>query len=112
MLRKCFGEPTVSRTQVFEWHKGFDESPEVVKNLHHASCPSIFANEDKSKKQRTRKSLMKRVTTHIKRPHFLQKERRVRRRGFMNMMSNCPTFLTIVNDPKPKKQVKVGGKSR
>ena len=40
MLQKCFGESTLSRTQVFEWHKAFSKGREVVENLPHASRPS------------------------------------------------------------------------
>ena len=36
MLQKYFGESTLLRTQVFEWHKAFSESREVVENLPHA----------------------------------------------------------------------------
>ena len=32
MLQKCFGESTLSRTQVFKWHKAFSEGLEVVEN--------------------------------------------------------------------------------
>ena len=39
---KCFGESTLSRTQVFEWHKAFSE---VVENLPHASRPSTSVND-------------------------------------------------------------------
>ena len=46
MLQKCFGESTLSRTQVFEWHKAFSEGREVVKNLPHASRPSTSVNDD------------------------------------------------------------------
>ena len=33
ILRKCFGESTLSRTQVFEWYKAFSEGREVIENL-------------------------------------------------------------------------------
>ena len=46
MLQKCFGESTLSRTQVFEWHKAFREGREVVENFPHASCPSTSINVD------------------------------------------------------------------
>ena len=45
MLQKCFGESTLSITQVFEWHKGFSEGREVVENLPHASRPSTSVND-------------------------------------------------------------------
>ena len=50
MLQKCLGESTLSRTQVFEWHKVFSEGHEVVENLHHASRPSTSVNDDNIKK--------------------------------------------------------------
>ena len=50
MLQKCFGESTLSRTQVFEWHKAFNECREVVENLPHASRPSISVNDDNIEK--------------------------------------------------------------
>ena len=50
MLQKCFGESTLSKTQVFKWHKVFSESREIVENLPHASRPSASINEDNIKK--------------------------------------------------------------
>lgn len=50
MLQKCFGESTLSRTQVFEWHKAFSEGREVVENLSHASRPSTSVNDDNMEK--------------------------------------------------------------
>ena len=50
MLQKCFGESTLSRTQVFEWHKAFSEGREVVENLPHASGPSTSVNDDNIEK--------------------------------------------------------------
>ena len=50
MLQKCFGESTLSRTQVFEWHKAISEGRGVVENLHHASRPSTSINNDNIKK--------------------------------------------------------------
>ncbi|XP_066259606.1 protein GVQW3-like [Euwallacea similis] len=50
MLKKCFGESTLSRTQVFEWHKAFSEGREVVENLPHASRPSTSVNDDNIEK--------------------------------------------------------------
>ena len=50
MLQKCFGESTLSRTQVFEWHKAFSEGREVVENLLHASRPSTSVNDDNIEK--------------------------------------------------------------
>ena len=46
MLQNCFGESTLSRTQVFEWHKAFSKGREVVENLAHVSRPSTSANDD------------------------------------------------------------------
>ena len=46
LFQKCFGESTLLRTQLFEWHKAFSEYSEVIKNLSHASHPSISVNED------------------------------------------------------------------
>ena len=46
MLQKCFGESTLSRTQVFEWHKAFSKGREVVENLPQASRPSTSVNDD------------------------------------------------------------------
>ena len=50
MLQKSFGMSTLSRTQVFEWHKAFSEGREVVENLPHASRPSTFVNDDNIEK--------------------------------------------------------------
>ena len=46
MLQKWFRESTLSKTQVFEWHKAFSEGREVVENLPHASYPSTSVNDD------------------------------------------------------------------
>ena len=46
ILQKCFGESTLSRTQVFEWFKAFSEGCEDVENLPHASRPSTSVNDD------------------------------------------------------------------
>ena len=50
MLQKCFGKSTLSRTQVFEWHKAFSEGREVVENLPLASRPSTSVNDDNIEK--------------------------------------------------------------
>ena len=50
MLQKYFGESTLSRTQVFEWHKAFSEGREVVENLPHANRPSTSVNVDNIEK--------------------------------------------------------------
>ena len=50
MLQKCFGESTLSRTRVFEWHKAFSEGREIVENLPHASRPSTCVNDDNIEK--------------------------------------------------------------
>ena len=50
MLQKCFGESTLSRMRVFQWHKAFSESLEVVENLPHASRPSTSVNDDNIEK--------------------------------------------------------------
>ena len=50
MLQKCFGESTLSRTQVFECCKAFSERREVVENLPHASRPSTSDNDDNIEK--------------------------------------------------------------
>ena len=50
MLQKSFGESTLSRMQVFECHKAFSESREVVENLHHAIRPSTSVNDDNIEK--------------------------------------------------------------
>ena len=50
MLQKCFGESTLSRTQIFKWHKAFSEGHEVVENLPHASRPSTSVNDDNIEK--------------------------------------------------------------
>ena len=52
MLQKSFRESTLSRTQVFEWHKAFSESRQVVEDLPHASRPSSSVNDDNIKKVR------------------------------------------------------------
>ena len=41
---------TLSRTQVFEWHKAFSEGREVVENLPLASRPSTSVNDDNIEK--------------------------------------------------------------
>ena len=50
MLQKCFVESTLSRTQVFEWHKAFSEGREVVEKIPHASRPSTSVNDDNIEK--------------------------------------------------------------
>ena len=50
ILQKCFGESTLSRTQVFEWHKEYSEGREVVENLPHASRPFTSVNDDNIEK--------------------------------------------------------------
>ena len=50
ILQKYFGESTLSRTQVFEWHEAFREGREVVENLPHASRPSTSVNDDNIEK--------------------------------------------------------------
>ena len=50
MLQKGFGESTLSRMQVFEWHKAFSEGHESVENLSHVSRPSTPVNDDKIEK--------------------------------------------------------------
>ncbi|XP_014091877.1 protein GVQW3 [Bactrocera oleae] len=46
MLQKCFGEYTLSRSQVFAWHKAFSEGREVIENLPHACRPSTSVNDN------------------------------------------------------------------
>ena len=46
MLQNCFGESTLSRMQVFEWHKALSEAREVVENFPHASRPSTTVNDN------------------------------------------------------------------
>ena len=50
ILQKCFGESTLLRTQVFEWHKTFSEGREVVENFPHARRPSTSVNDDNIEK--------------------------------------------------------------
>ena len=50
MLQKCFGETTISRTQVFEWHKAYSEGHEVVENLPQASRPSTSVKDNNIEK--------------------------------------------------------------
>ena len=50
MLQKCFGESSLSRTQVIEWHKAFSEGREVVENFPDANCPSTYVNDDNIEK--------------------------------------------------------------
>lgn len=38
-MLQCFGESTLSCTQVYEWHKAISEGREVHENLSHASRP-------------------------------------------------------------------------
>ena len=52
MLKKCFGESTLSRTQVFEWHKAFSEGHEVIENLPDASRPPTSVNDDNIEKMK------------------------------------------------------------
>ena len=49
MLQKCFGYSTLSRTQVFEWHKAFSKGHDV-ENLLHVSRPSTSVNDDNIEK--------------------------------------------------------------
>ena len=49
ILQKCFWESTLSRMQVFEWHKAFSAGREVAENLPHASHPSTSVNDDNIK---------------------------------------------------------------
>ena len=46
MSQKYFRECTLSRTQVFEWHKAISEGCEVVENLPHTIHPSTSVNDD------------------------------------------------------------------
>ena len=41
---------SLSRTQLFEWHKAFSEGRKVVENLPHASRPSTSVNDDNIEK--------------------------------------------------------------
>ena len=50
MLQKYFGESTLSRTEVFEWHKAFSEGREIVENLPHASRLPTSVNDDNIEK--------------------------------------------------------------
>ena len=50
MLHKCCRGSTLSRTEVFEWHKAFSEGREVIENLPHANHPPTFVNDDKIEK--------------------------------------------------------------
>ena len=63
MLQKCFGESTLSRTQVFEWHKAFSEPdlapcdfflfPKLkypLRGTHHESIEAIRRNSLKELK--------------------------------------------------------------
>ena len=50
MLQKCFGEFTLWRTQVFEWHNIFSDGREVVENSPHSSRPSTSVNNDNIEK--------------------------------------------------------------
>ena len=52
MLQKCYGESTLSRTQVFEWHKAFSQGRELVENLPHASRPSTSVSDDSIAKEK------------------------------------------------------------
>ena len=62
MLQKFFGESTLSRTQVFEWHKAFSEGCEVVENLLHASRPSTSVNDENIEK--VKKIVLEKHSTH------------------------------------------------
>ena len=68
MLQKCFGESTLSRTQVFEWHKAFSEGREVIENLPHASRPSTPVNDDNIEK--VKKILLENRRLVIKEPPY------------------------------------------
>ena len=50
MLQKCFRDYTLSKTQVFEWHKAFSEGREIVENLPDARRPSTSLNDDNIEK--------------------------------------------------------------
>lgn len=49
MLQKCFGESSLSLTQIFEWHKVFSEDREAIENFPHASRPLASVNDDNIK---------------------------------------------------------------
>ena len=50
LRQKYFGDSTLSRMQVFEWHKAFSEGRELVENLPYASRPSTSVNDDNIEK--------------------------------------------------------------
>ena len=52
ILQKYCGKSTLSRTQVFEWHKAFSEGREVVEILSYASRPSASVNDDNIEKKK------------------------------------------------------------
>ena len=45
-LQRPYGEHTLSRAQVFRWHKSFLEGREQVKDEPHAEIPSTSKTDD------------------------------------------------------------------
>lgn len=45
MLQKCYGESTLSKSQVYEWHKAFSEGREDIQNLPPSGRPSTAVND-------------------------------------------------------------------
>lgn len=50
MLHKDSGEPTLSRTQVFEWHTTFGEGREIIERLPNASRSFTTVTDDNIEK--------------------------------------------------------------
>lgn len=50
MLKKYFGDSTLSEIQLFEWHKAFSKGRVVIENLIHANRLSTSVNDETTKK--------------------------------------------------------------
>ena len=53
MLQKTYGESCMSKTQAYEWYKGFKESREVVGDLPRFGRPSTSTNNENRQNQET-----------------------------------------------------------
>jgi hypothetical protein len=53
-LQRAYGEHSLSRAQVFRWHKSFLEGPEQVEDKPRAGRPSISKTNDNVERVRSR----------------------------------------------------------
>jgi hypothetical protein len=52
-LQRAYGENSLSRTQVFRWHKSFLEGREQLKDEHRAGRPSSSKTDDNVERVRS-----------------------------------------------------------